>query len=141
MFNRKYEERLHLWSKFRESLEVTSTPLQDVIDFYSLAPTINISLDPWDQKTWPGPWELIDENTYCDFARVLGMCYSLQLTERFKESSFEIHICIDNTKSETYYLLYIDMQHVLGYKNQVVDISEVPDTLVSQLKHTMPSLQ
>lgn len=114
MFEKSYEDRLVLWKEFRESLETTKNPFQDVIDFYNQSPKVSIHTDPYDRSCWPTPWELLEENQYCDFCRVLGMAYSLQLTDRFKESCFEIHIVIDNENSDTYYCLSID-DIVIGY--------------------------
>ena len=95
-----YEQRLSEWSTFRDSLEASEDPLQDVINYYNKIPTVSIQTDPYTPSTWPSPWELINENMYCDFCRVLGMCYSLQLTDRFKGTKFEIHIGINKTKRE-----------------------------------------
>lgn len=141
MFNKNYEERLSLWREFRTSLESSNDPLQEVINFYSLAPLVSIATDPWDQKTWPTPWELLKENEYCDFTTVLGMCYSLQLTDRFFGSNFEIHISTDHEKSETHYLLFVDGQ-VLGFnRDSYVNKATLPETLISQRVYTMPDLQ
>ena len=101
MFNLGYEERLSKWRKFREQLESSSKPLNDVVQFYSLAPTVSIHTDPYNEKSWPGPWELLHENQYCSFCKILGMCYTLQLTESFNGKTFEIIIGRDiknNTK-------------------------------------------
>lgn len=141
MFNQTYEERLQQWSNFRESLELSSDPLQDVIDQYKFVPTVSIHTDPWSQDMWPNPWELIQENQYCDFCIVLGQCYSLQLTDRFSGSDFEIHIGIDNSKSADYYLLQIN-DRVIGYdKNTHVHKSDLPKTLQIQKSYPMQKLQ
>jgi len=139
MFDKKFEDRLAEWQKFREDLEFAKDPLSDVIKFYSKAPLVSIHTDPWDNKMWPTPWELINENQYCDFCLVLGMCYSLQLTERFKESKFEIHIGIDKTHSATYYLLYVDNK-IIGWNESYVDQSKLPKTIESKKIYTMPTL-
>jgi len=140
MFNKKYEDQLSLWRDFRMQLESSPDPLQNVIDFYARAPLVSISTDPWDQKTWPNPWELLKMNEYCDFCIVLGMCYSLQLTERFLESKFEIHISTDHEKSKMYYLLFVD-NNVLGFNHDVyVDRTTLPQSLVSQREYIMPAL-
>jgi len=68
MFNfKKYEDRLASWSAFREVLETSKDPIQEAIDYYDSAPRVSINTDPWDQKTWPTPWELVSENQYCNF--------------------------------------------------------------------------
>jgi len=138
MFEKNYEERLKIWSEFRQSLNTSRTPFEDVIAFYKRAPYVSIHTDPWNREMWPTPWQLIDENQYCDFVRVLGMCYSLQLTERFKDASTEIHIGIDNNITQ-YYLLMID-DTVIGWDDTVVSLSDLPDTYVSQRIYHMPSL-
>jgi hypothetical protein len=141
MFNKNYEEQLSLWRDFRDSLETSENPLQDIIEFYKLAPLVSIATDPWDRKTWPNPWELLKENEYCDFTTVLGMCYSLQLTDRFSGSNFEIHISVDHKKSETHYLLYVDDQ-VLGFnRDAYVSRNTLPESLISQRVYGMPPLQ
>ena len=68
------------------------------------------------------------------------MCFSLQLTERFKGSDFEIHICTNNEKSETLYLLFVD-DICVNYKGRVVPRKDLPDALFSQTQYTMPELQ
>lgn len=138
MFDKTYEDRLISWVAFRQSLEQSKDPIQDVIDCYNAAPTVSIHIDPWNQKTWPDPWELIQENQYCEFARVLGMCYSLQLTNRFNRSNFEIHISTDYDKSVNYYILMIDKYAIGYYNSSYIVIDELSPTLVSQKIYSMP---
>ena len=113
MQDKKYEERLSEWSEFRKTLEDSQDPLQDVINFYNTIPLVSIHTDPYDKNTWPTAWELIHDNQYCDFCIVLGMYYSLQLTERFSGEKFEIHIGVDRDKTDYFYLLVVG-DRVLG---------------------------
>lgn len=138
MFNNTYEQRLKEWQLFREELESTDDPLQLVIDQYSKVSQISRYTDPWTPEMWPTAWELISENTYCDFCVVLGMYYSLQLTDRFKGSKFEIHIGIDRVQSSSYYLLIID-NRVIGYDNERhVALDELPSTYMSERVYQLP---
>lgn len=140
MFDQIYEHRLATWRNFRDELEISPSPLEDVIAFYKSAPYVSILTDPWDKSAWLGPWELLHENQYCEFSRVLGMCYSLQLTERFKDMTFEIHIGMDHSTAQTYYLL-TNGDYVIGYKeDSAVESSALPNTLVSQRIYVMPPL-
>ena len=136
-----YEQRLSEWSAFRDTLEDSKDPLQDVIDYYNKIPTVSIQTDPYTPSTWPSPWELINENMYCDFCRVLGMCYSLQLTDRFSGSDFEIHIVIDKENSMFNYLLYIDkslISYPIGERNYA---KLPPNYFEVKKKYSMPKLQ
>jgi len=140
MFNKKYEQRLESWSQFRDSLEESEDPFRDVIDYYKQAPYVSIHTDPWNQDMWPNPWELVYENQYDDFCRVLGWCYSLQLTDRFKGSVFEIHI-ITNKETSYQYLLFVD-NFVLGYtEDEVITRDNLPSKLHSQQTYHMSSQQ
>jgi hypothetical protein len=141
MFDLKYEDRLQAWSRLRQELETSLDPFQHVSDFYNRAPRVSIATDPWDKTCWPNPWELVFENQYDDFLTVLGQCYSLQLTDRFKDSSFEIHIGIDNKESRTCYLLIIDNSTVIGWNDSYVNIDALPKSLVSQTIHSMTPIQ
>ena len=140
MFNKRYEDRLQEWSDFRATLETAEDPIQSAIDQYAQAPTVSIQTDPWDQDTWPTPWELILENQYCAFTKILGICYSLQLTDKFSDSSFEIHIEVDREKGRSYYLLYVNQQ-VIGYDEwSYVHKTDLPSSLHSQTVYTMKPL-
>ena len=140
MFNKMYEDRLNIWSKFRQTLEKSTTPFEDTIAFFNDSPYTSISADPWDRNTWPTPWEMIHENLYCDFTRVLAWCYSLQLTERFSNSNFEIHIITAEEKSYQYVLHADDF--VLGFiDNVAVKKDKLPKNYQPQQVHQMPKLQ
>lgn len=140
MFSNCFEDRLAAWRLFRVGLETSAEPLDDVIQMYATAPLMSIHTDPWDQSTWPQPWQLVDDNQYCCFRIVLGYCYSLQLTDMFKACRFEIHIAMDYKSSQMYYLLFVD-DSVLGYQtNAVITTSQLPATLVSQRIYVMPPL-
>jgi len=140
MFNKSYEQRLESWSCFRDSLEESDDPFRDVIEYYKQAPTVSIHTDPWNRDSWPDPWQLVHENQYCDFCRVLGWCYSLQLTDRFKGSVFEIHI-ITYEETSYQYLLFVD-ENVLGYiDDEVIHRSKLPSNLRSHQAYSMSSQQ
>jgi len=141
MFEKKFEERLVLWRQFRETLEFSEDPIQDAIDFYSCVPLMNIAADPYTPSTWPDPWELLEENNYCPFVKILAICYTLQLTDCFSKQNFEIHILHDNENSQTHYVLFVG-DRVVGYTGDThVHRSEIPKNSHSELQHSMPHLQ
>mgnify|MGYP003624221880 FL=1 len=142
MFNKRYEERLITWAGFRDSLEDAEEPFRQVQELYNTCPLVSMYTDPYDISTWPDPWQLVEENQYCEFRIVLAQCYSLQLTERFTDAKFEIHIYVDQDKSDMKYLLIINDEHVLGYdRYEVVSKSSLPETLQPQMSHLMHTIQ
>ena len=141
MFDKKYEDRLAIWREFRDSLETSKDPVQDAIDYYNRAPSATLAADPYTKSTWPDPWELLKENNYCSFVKILAICYTLQLTDVLSQAHYEIHITRDNENSQTYYLLYVD-DIVIGFNGDThVHRSKLPATIRSELVHTMPPQQ
>ena len=139
MFNKTYEDRLILWREFRTSLESVQDPIQEAIDFYNQAPYCLIAADPFTPSSWPTAWELLEENNYCAFVKILAICYTLQLTDVLSKASYEIHITRDRKKSATYYLLYVD-DIVIGFDaDTYVHRTEMPNTLRSELVHQLPN--
>lgn len=141
MFVESYEQRLCDWHSFRQSLETSDDAIQDVIDFYQTAPRVLINCDPWDPSTWPSPWELIEQNEYCDYCILLGICYTLQLTDKFTNSKFVIHIGIDQQNSTSYFLLSVD-DRIVGYQsNTHCDVKDLPSSIGFETVYHMPHLK
>ena len=119
---------------------MSKDPIQDTIDFYNNAPLVTIATDPYTPSTWPDPWELLEENNYCSFVKILAICYTLQLTDVLSQASYEIHIVRDNENSATYYLLYVD-DIVIGFNGDTyVHRKDIPQTAYSEIEYKMPTL-
>jgi hypothetical protein len=90
---------------------------------------------------WPTPWELIQENKFCEFVKILAICYTLQLTDRFSRDDFEIHITQDKETFETKYLLYVNGK-VVGYDVDCAILEQdLPGSLALEMRFSMPHLQ
>lgn len=105
MFNLYNTDRLTEWKKFRDSLEISQTPLEDVAILWSQAPFVSPYLDPNRPDDWPDPWHLVLNSKLDELAIVLGMLYTLKLTQRFMRSQFEIHM---STSPRQEYFLVVD---------------------------------
>jgi hypothetical protein len=131
---------IHNWYKFRQDLELVPNPLEETGKFFLSKPRVKFYTDPYDQSTWPRPWELITENEYCPFNLILGICYTLQLTERFNDITPTIAIAVDINSKEAYYLLIIEDQ-VFGYLDEEwTSTKNLPNTLKIKKKFKMESL-
>jgi len=82
-FLEDYYTRLHLWSTLKENLKGKSTEeiCIEVDKFWQQAPLLNHYLHPADVQEWPNPWQLLSDNDYCEYARGLGMVYTLLLLD------------------------------------------------------------
>lgn len=137
--NRLQQTRQLAWYQLRQTLETSEDPFSDVANFFLRLPRVKFYTDPYDSSTWPTPWELIDENEYCEFNLILGICYTIQLTERFKNTRPTIQLTVDNINKTVYYLLYID-DKVYGYDDGWISVLELPKSLKTQKIYTMKPL-
>jgi hypothetical protein len=107
-------DRLADWKKFRDSLETSPTPFEDVAIFWSRAPFVNLYLDPQNTSSWPDPWHLVMEGKYDDLAICLGMLYTIKLTQRFMSTQCEIHKSESDKNKDSKFFLVVDNKHILN---------------------------
>jgi hypothetical protein len=141
VFDASPNERLTKWKQFRDNLENSKGPFEDVAEFWSHAPFVSDFLAPQNPNSWPDPWHLILDGRFDDLAIVLGMLYTLQLTQRFIGSHFEIHMSIVSQNKSPNYWLVVDGHYALNYHYKEVvaveQITGVPTTIL----YTTNSLQ
>jgi hypothetical protein len=122
-------EKLKSWREFRLSLETSATPFQDVALLWSKAPFVNRYLNPHNPNSWPDPWKLIMDGKFDDLAICLGMCYTLQLTERFTSDKFEIHMSILPEGDQ--YMLVVNDREVLNLEPRtVLSTTDLPENSI-----------
>lgn len=117
MFNRSVEERLTEWIEHRREVDQSPDPLQTVWDFWHPAPFIphNRNIDPYHQKSWPSPWQIIEDNKYDDFTKALMIGWTLKLTKKYQNSKIELRTLVDSNRTKEYNVVYIDDAWVLNY--------------------------
>lgn len=134
------DQRFSSWVELRQKLDKVVDPYSLASSYFEQQKKIKVYTDPWDQNSWPSPWELIDENQYCAFNILLGICYSLQLTDRFKNTEIVINLTLDIVNKTMYYLLLIE-DKVYGYADsEWVSAVDLPKTLVVQKSYQMKPL-
>ena len=128
MFDLRDTERLAAWKSFRHQLETETYPFQSVCNFWSKAPFVNPYLKFDDPSSWPDPWHLILDNKYDDLAIVLGMLYTLKLTDRFSNNDLEIYMSVElKEKRNPIFFLVVD-NYILNLEyNSVSDISKMKE--------------
>lgn len=123
IFQTNYESRLQSWFDLRNKLQDADivTKCVEVDTWWQRAPLVNRYLHILDSDAWPGPWELLADNTYCEVARALGMCYTLLLLGIDDVSIVE---ATDNTGDDVVIVLVDNAKYVLNYwPNMVVNIN------------------
>ena len=114
VFDEYGTKRLAVWRQFRESLETSPTPLEDVAELWWHAPFVSPYLDPQLPTEWPDPWHLMLDLRLDDLALVLGMLYTIKLTQRFIDTKCEIHMSMCQQKKQRQYMLVVSDERVLN---------------------------
>jgi hypothetical protein len=118
-----YEARLRAWATLRE--KISQLPIVqkcvEIDAFWQRVPLMNHYLHVDYINDWPGPWQLISDNTYCYYSRALGMIYTLILSDT---KNIELVEAKDDNSNEVVLVLVDNAKYVLNYW---------PDTVVNNL--------
>lgn len=74
--------KLLAWREWRTqlpSMEIEAA-VEEAAIWWKFVPLVNKTFDPWRVETWPTPWELIGNGSFCPSAQGLGIFYSLVLS-------------------------------------------------------------
>jgi hypothetical protein len=79
-----FTTRLESWNLLRDRCQHLSvkSALEDINSWWFRAPWTPYYLHWDDTQTWPDPWQLLNDNIYCDVARGLGILYTITLLDR-----------------------------------------------------------
>ena len=131
MFQKSIDDRLSDWAAFRKTLDTSSTALDDVWNFWRTAPYIpyNHRIDPFNQRSWPTPWDVIVENKYDDFTKALMIGWTILLTNRFKTSKVEIKTLVNDQKTCYYNVVCVEDEWAINYSdNGPVPLKNLPES-------------
>jgi hypothetical protein len=113
-FQLNYETRLSSWHALKAEVAPAELQVkcQSIDNWWQRAPLVAHYLHTHDIQSWPGPWELLVENTYCEVARALGMCYTLYMTGT---QDFELVEATDNMGNDVVLVLVDRAKYILNY--------------------------
>jgi hypothetical protein len=84
MWHSDFADRLESWADLRTSVQ--TQPIEQALalinSWWFCSPWRPYYLHWDDQPNWPNPWQLLNDNVYCDLARALGIVYTISLMDR-----------------------------------------------------------
>lgn len=115
-----YHSRLAQWVNLRRQVQAMLLPagLHEINQWWYQCPWRPYYLHWDDRQQWPGPWELLADNVFCDLARALGMLYTIRLIATYNDC--EIRLVETNLGN----LVLVDQaKYVMNWRpNTVVNI-------------------
>ena len=84
MWPKTFDQRLNDWYNLRNfaKTQPIEQALSTIAGWWSLSPWQPYYLHWDDHATWPDPWQLLNDNVYCDLAKALGILYTITLLDR-----------------------------------------------------------
>lgn len=133
-----YITRLQAWANLREELQNQHllTTCVEVDNFWQRVPTQNHYLHTDYIKDWPNPWQLLSDNTYCNYARGLGMIYTLLL---LGNKDIDLVDAVDDNSNEVVLVLVDDAKYVLNYWPDTVVNNHISNFTITR-KHDITPL-
>ena len=79
-----FESRLDSWTQLRTRAKTMpiDAALEDINAWWFSSPWTGYHLHWDDREDWPDPWQLLDDNIFCEVARGLGILYTITILDR-----------------------------------------------------------
>jgi hypothetical protein len=92
MWPEHFDSRLNSWNQLRENVQTLpiESALTTINQWWFKSPWQPYYLHWDDQPKWPDPWQLLNDNVYCDLARALGILYTITLLDRADMADAEL---------------------------------------------------
>lgn len=118
MWPKTFDQRLAAWYQLRESVQ--SLPLEQTLtiinQWWNQTPWQPYYLHWDDQLTWPDPWQLLNDNVYCDLARSLGILYTVSMLDRADTVDAELVL----TEDARNLVLVAQRKYILNWSPEIV---------------------
>jgi hypothetical protein len=87
-----FGDRLISWNQLRNHTQALPIEhaLEQINQWWFQTPWRPYYLHWDDMPTWPDPWQLLNDNVYCDLARALGILYTITLLNRADLATAEL---------------------------------------------------
>lgn len=94
-----FDNRLQAWVELRSRCQLLDleNSLTAINQWWFNTPWQPYYLHWDDQTDWPDPWQLLNDNVYCDLARSLGIVYTISLLERVDMADAELVLTEDGS--------------------------------------------
>lgn len=120
MWRQSFQDRLLDWNRLRDSVKQKSltNSLTSINQYWFKSPWRPYYLHWDDRAIWPDPWQLLNENVFCDVARGLGIMYTIAFSEHQEITDAKLVLT-----SEGHTLVLVEPnKHILNWEpNQVLN--------------------
>lgn len=112
--------RFRLWRSLRKGLEESKfdDAFNEAYIWWTSAPTVRRTFDPWKIEQWPNPWELLYKEDFCPNSVCLGIWYALKLTNQ-DMSRVDLCVISDHEQKHNCLGLVLDNEEIYLYNKKL----------------------
>lgn len=120
-------EKILSWRELRQkSAEAGVEPaIVMVNDWWTYAPWVKKTIDPFKPDTWPTPWDMINRGSFCRSAIALGQAYTLW--NIFPNLDCELWLINNKSEQDIHLVTVLDKTSVLNYNMGYIESVESMD--------------
>jgi len=121
-------EKILAWRQLRKSLgpinNLEST-LDSVANWWTYAPWVKKTIDPYQPDTWPTPWDMISKGHFCRSAIALGQAYTIW--NLYPELKCEIWLINNRSEQDVHLITVVNDSIMLNYTMTTLVATENAD--------------
>ena len=112
--NTPNDKRLYLWKALRADIgdSLLTDQINSIVKFFAKVPYGARTLDYYTPTSWPTPWEILYNGTFCKSSISLLMFYTFVLLNT--SNKIELHMIDDS--DDIYLVPIINNKYVLNYE-------------------------
>jgi hypothetical protein len=121
------ETKVIEWRRFRNSLQGVDD-LIDVQKFWYSAPYKKVSQLHDENDSWPTPWTLFNNMSYCDLSKALGMFYTISLAPKLSKLPLQLNL-MHTFEGERICVVSVDNgKYILNFnKEKIINTNNIDD--------------
>lgn len=106
--------RFRTWKNLRSGLEAYpfDRAFHEAYKWWTSAPAVRRTFDPWKPEQWPNPWELLYKEDFCPNSIALGIWYVLKLTN---QDLSRIKLCVVSDREQKHNCLGLVLDNKTVY--------------------------
>lgn len=131
----KPEQRIISWRHFRQHLQTLSLSqaINETCKVWSESPKVNKpTIDESNLSEWPTPWQLLENNIYCDLRQNLGIFYTLKLSKL--EGIKQLNFCVEEKELHYVYYIRINNKQLINAQHGKIVNTRQQKSLVNENK-------
>lgn len=125
-------EKILSWRELRRQTSnmALDVAIKKITDWWTYAPWVKKTIDPYRPETWPTPWDMISKGHFCRNALALGQAYTIWIL--FHDVECELWLINNKSEQDIHLVVVVNKNIVLNYNmGHVESLDDIDYELLS----------